>query len=242
MRTSEYLLMLLALAGGTSPLMMRPAVSVTRTVHVVDTVFIRTAPTQTQAPPVRIDYDAVVQRVLDRVGDSPLGTTVVDGDLIVKGRLGVGGSPEPDAGYAITVHGPASAEVLFIANEALLDPQRKDNEHRHVGTIGVAQDGGLRLGQNGACYSDSRGCIVDDKWRRRAYAGFDSMGDMSFYLANVDSLTGVSTAPDAQSLVFRLLDWDGNIHIASHRPGQRIYFNGSTTSRAADLQWEVPLR
>jgi hypothetical protein len=64
---------------------------------------------------------------------------------------------------------------------------------------------------------------------------------MSFFVSEVDSATGAATAPRAQSLVFKLLDWDKNIHIVAHRPGQRIFFNGSTTLNAANLQWEVPL-
>jgi len=99
----------------------------------------------------------------------------------------------------------------------------------------------LRLDQNAVCFNDSRGCVVDDRRRRRAYSGYDSMGDMSFFLSDVDSLTGKATAPNMQSLVLRLIDWDGNIKFTAHRPGQRIFFQGSTTPRAADIQWEVPL-
>jgi hypothetical protein len=167
--------------------------------------------------------------------------TVIDGDLIVKGRLGVRGAPEPETDYAVTIHGEGTADIFFAANESLADPQRAGNQHRHVGSVGVAQDGGLRFAQNSTCYADARGCTVDDKLRRVAYAGYDSLGDMSFFISEVDSLTGTPTAPRAQSLVLKLLDWDRNIHIVSHRPGQRIFFNGSTVLNAADLQWEVPL-
>ena len=130
--------------------------------------------------------------------------------------------------------------MRFIANEALKDPQREGSQHRHVGTLGVSQDGGLRMDQNSTCFTDQRGCLVEDRKRRRAYSGFDSMGDMSFYISDVDSATGAETAPRAQSLVFRLLDWDGNIHIHAHRPGQRIFFNASSAIHAADLHWEIP--
>jgi hypothetical protein len=164
--------------------------------------------------------------------------TVIQGDLIVRGRLAVGGAPQP--GTAVTIHGASAAGLFFVANEALRDPQRDSSQHRHVGSIGVSQDGGLRFSQNVICYSDARGCVADDKKRRAAYAGYDSMGDMSFYLANVDSTTGAMVAPDAQSLVFRLIDWDGQIHIAAHRAGQRIFFNASTKQWASDLQWEIP--
>jgi hypothetical protein len=98
------------------------------------------------------------------------------------------------------------------------------------------------MDQNAVCFTDARGCVVDDKRRRRAYSGYDSMGDMSFYLSDVDSLTGQPTAPNMQSLVLYLLAWDGSIKFTAHRPGQKIFFQGSTTPRAADLQWEVPLR
>jgi hypothetical protein len=196
-----------------------------------DTVFIA----------AKIDYDELARRVTARLNQSPR-PTVIDGDLIVKGRLGVGGAPEPGTSYALTIRGPDDASIRFISNEALRDPQRVGTQHNHVGSLGLGQDGGLRLDQNSTCFSGNRGCEVNDRRRRRAYSGFDSMGDMSFYISDVDSLTGRETAPRAQSLVFRLLDWDGNIHLHSHRPGQRIYFNSSTTLHAADLQWEVPLR
>ena len=230
MRIAQYAIALFGLAGGVSPL-LRSDAKENRIVYVVDTVFVKDPP---------IDYDVLASRVLSRMKKNAPNPTVIDGDLIVKGRLGVRGAPDPETDYAVTVHGPASADILFIANEALLDPQRADNQHRHVGSIGVAQDGGLRLAQNSACYPDARGCPPDDKLRRVAYAGFDSLGDMSFFVSEVDSLTGKPTAPRAQSLVFKLLDWDKNIHIVAHRPGQRIFFNGSTTLNAADLQWEVP--
>ncbi len=196
-----------------------------------DTVYVRQA----------LDYDELARRVAVRLA-SRQEPTIIEGDLIVKGRLGVGGEPEPGTDYAVTIRGPGAAAVRLIANEALLDPQREGTQHRHVGVVGISQDGGLRLDQNSTCFIDGRGCTVDDKLRRRAYSGFDSMGDMSFYLSDVDSVSGRETAPTAQSLVFRLLDWDGNIHIHAHRPGQRIFFNTSTTLHAADLQWEVPAR
>ncbi len=67
------------------------------------------------------------------------------------------------------------------------------------------------------------------------------MGDYSWYLSNVDSLTGQTDAPRAQSLVFHLIGNDGHIHITAFRATQKIFFNGSTKTNAMDLQWEVPL-
>ena len=202
-------------------------------IRVTDTVYVRTA-----AEP--LDYDRIAREVGTRLapGQNP---TVIDGDLIVKGRIGVGGAPEPSTAYGVTIHAPVSASLRFISNEALQDPQRVGNQHRHVGTLSLAQDGGLRLDQNSTCYTDSRGCSTEDRTRRRAYTGYDSMGDYAFYLSNVDSLTGQTDAPRAQSLVFRLIGDDGHIHLTSFRAGQRIFFNGSTALNASDLQWEVPL-
>jgi len=233
MRIAQYAITLFTVAGGTSPFLLRHAQPATnRVVYVVDTVFVKEPPA---------DYDEIATRVVARMKKAAPNPTVIEGDLIVKGRLGVRGAPEPETDHAITIHGPGSADILFVANEALLDPQRAGNQHRHVGTVGVAQDGGLRLAQNSVCYPDSRGCTPDDKLRRVAYSGYDSLGDMSFFISEVDSLTGAPIAPRAQSLVFKLLDWDRNIHIVAYRPGQRIFFNGSTTLNAADLQWDVPL-
>lgn len=196
--------------------------------RLVDTVFVAQS----------IDYDRLSRLVAARLASE--GPTVIGGDLIVKGRLGVGGAPEPDTPYGITIRGTDDASIRFISNEALRDPQREGSQHRHVGSLSLGQDGGLRLDQNSTCFTGNRGCTVYDRARRRAYSGFDSMGDMSFYISDVDSTTGMETAPRAQSLVFRLLDWDGNIHIHSHRPGQRIFFNSSTVLHAADRQWEIP--
>lgn len=221
----------LVAAVAAAPVLVEASLPETRTVRVIDTVYVKPS----------IDYDELSRRVAARLAsaDQP---TVIEGDLIVKGRLGIGGAPEPQSPYAVTIRGRDDASIRFISNEALRDPQREGTQHRHVGSLSLGQDGGLRLDQNSTCLTDNRGCTVEDRRRRRAYSGFDSMGDMSFYISEVDSLTGAETAPRAQSLVFRLLDWDGNIHIHAHRPGQRIFFNRSTTLHAADLQWEVPLQ
>lgn len=221
------------IVAGASPLLIAAARPSPRIIRVTDTVFVKAAP---------IDYDKLARQVSSRLSHGQGKPAVIDGDLIVRGRLGVGGAPEPGTPYGMTIHGPNDASIRFISNEALRDPQREADQRRHVGSLSLGQDGGLRLDQNSTCYTGGSGCIADDRQRRRAYSGFDSMGDMSFYLSDVDSLTGKETAPRAQSLVFRLLDWDGNIHIHSHRPGQRIFFNSSTALHAADLQWEVPLR
>ena len=233
MRLTESLLTLIV-AAGASPFFIRSATPPENPAHTVDTVYVKVA-----SPP--LDYDELARRVIARMPRSDAAPQVIDGDLVVKGRLSVGGTPEPGTDYALTVRAPNAAAIRLISNEALKDPQRADSQHRHVGSLSLGQDGGLRLDQNATCYSDSRGCTADDRQRRHATSGFDSLGDMSFYLSDVDS-TGKDTAPRAQSLVFRLIDWDGNIHVHSHRPGQRIYVNASTALHAADLQWEVPLR
>jgi hypothetical protein len=191
---------------------------------------------------VPIDYDELARHVALRLEHQQAANpTVIEGDLIVKGRIGIGGAPEPGTDYGLTIHGPNSASLRFVSNEALKDPQRAANQHRHVGTISVSQDGGMRLDQNSTCFNDQRGCTTEDRARRRAFTGYDSMGDYAFYLSDVDSLTGQTTAPRSQSLVFQLIGEDGHIHINAFRPTQRIFFNGSTTTNAADLQWEVPL-
>ena len=231
MRSIALLIATAAVAGGARYLPSTPRPEA-RVVRAADTVYVKAAP---------IDYDELARHVAIRLSlSAEAQPTVINGDLIVKGRLGVGGVPDSDARYGITVRGQDDAAIRFISNEAMRDPQRAGTQHRHVGSLGLSQDGGLRLDQNSTCFADDRGCAVDDPRRRRAYSGFDSVGDMSFFLSDVDSLTGKATAPRAQSLVFRLLDWDGNIHIAAHRPGQRIFFNASTTIHASDLQWEVP--
>ncbi len=231
----KRLAVLALIAAGASPYLLGAARPGPTVIHVTDTVFVKAAPPS-------IDYDELARRVALRIGSASIAPTVIEGDLIVKGRLGVGGAPETGTDYPITVRAPKSALVRFISNESLTDPQREGTQHRHVGTVGVALDGGLRMDQNSTCYTDARGCVTEDFTRRRANTGFDSLGDMSFYLSDVDSVTGRPTAPLSQSLVFNLLDWDGNIHIRAHRPGQRVYFNSSTMLNAGDLQWEIPLR
>ena len=220
------------ICAAASPYVLSAARPEPRIVHVVDTVFVKSGP---------VDYDEVVRRVVQRLETQNAKPTVIDGDLVVKGKLSVGGDPEPGTNYGITIRAPISAALRFISNEALQDPQRISNQHRHVGTLSLSQDGGLRLEQNSTCFVDERGCVTDDRARRRAYHGYDSMGDLAFYLSDVDSLTGQPTAPRSQNLVFSLIGDDGHIHINAFRPTQRIFFNGSTTTNAADLQWEVPL-
>lgn len=223
---------LFALAAGASS--FRPRGDSIRTIYVVDTVFVRAAA-------IPIDDDEIVSRVVARIKTQSANPTVIDGDLIVNGRLGIRGAPDPQTDHTVTIHGKGSADILFVSNEALQDPQRTANEHRHIGTIGVAQDGGLRLSQNSLCYADARGCVADDKYRRVAYMGYDSMADLSLYLADVDSVSGGTKGAVAQSMVFNLLAWDGHIHISALRPNQRIFFNASTTLNASNLVWEVPL-
>jgi len=228
---NAFLAMLFVLTGPTA-LIYSNATVPSRIVRLVDTVYVKSA---------NVDYDELARQVALRMKNDNQEPTVIDGDLIVKGRIGVGGAPEPGTDYGITVRAPASASLRLISNEALKDPQRAGNQHRHVGTLSLSQDGGLRLDQNSTCYSDERGCITEDRARRRAYTGYDSMGDYAYYLSNVDSLTGQTDAPRAQSLVFRLIGDDGHIHLTAFRANQRIFFNGSTTTNASDLQWEVPL-
>ena len=228
MRYTGFALAAIFAAGGTSLLPPKLGLPL-RTAVIIDTVYVKQP----------LDYDEIARRVMQL--NAQKGPTTIDGDLIVKGRIGVGGPPEPGTGYPVTVHGQGDSRILFISNEALSDGQRVGTQHRHVGAVGVSHDGGLRIDQNAVCFSDSRACVVDDRRRRRAYAGYDSMGDMSFFLSDVDSLTGQMTAPSMQNLVLRLIDWDGNIKFTAHRPGQKIFFQGSTTPRAADIQWEVPL-
>jgi len=221
------------LAAVAAPILSHSASLEPRMTHVVDTVYISREHNQ-------IDYDELARHVATRM-KRDANPTVIDGDLIVKGRLGVGGAPEAGSDYGITIRGPVTSSLRFISNEAMQDPQRTGNQHRHVGTLSLAQDGGLRLDQNGTCFTDSRGCVTEDKARRRAFTGYDSMGDYSYFLSDVDSLTGEATAPRSQSLVFKLISDDGHIHIYAFRPTQQIYFNGSTTLNAGDLQWQVPL-
>src|SRR6185503_9518807 len=98
-------------------------------VHVIDTVFVRTAPPG-------IDYDELARRVAVRM-KSAANPTVIDGDLIVKGRLAVGGAPEPGTEYGVTIRGPVTSSLRFISNEALKDPQRTARQSRHVGTLSL---------------------------------------------------------------------------------------------------------
>lgn len=214
-----------------APILFNPGTRESRKIRVVDTLYI------TRAAP--IDYDELARHVAARMKNQAQ-PTVIEGDLIVKGRLGVGGAPEPGTDYGITVRGTVASSLRFISNEALKDPQRTANEHRHVGTLSLAQDGGLRLDVNSTCFTDQRGCTTEDRARRRAYTGYDSMGDYAFYMSDIDSL-GQTTAPRSQNLVFSLIGEDGHIHIYAFRPTQQIYFNGSTKTNAGDLQWQVPL-
>jgi len=219
---------LVAVVG--APMLSNASRPETRETHAVDTLYIDR----------EIDYDELSRRVAARLKKDAQ-PTVIEGDLIVKGRLGVGGAPEPGTDYGITIRGPITSSLRFISNEALKDPQRANDQRRHVGTLSLAQDGGLRLDQNSTCFGDARGCTTEDRARRRAYTGYDSMGDYTFYLSDVDSLSGQPTAPRSQSLVLQFIGDDGHIHFNAFRPTQQIFFNGSTATNAADLQWQVPL-
>src|SRR5512141_2078134 len=104
-------------SSATAPLILSAARTEPRVIHVTDTVFVRPAP---------IDYDEIARRVA-MIQQAAAKPTVIEGDLIVKGRLGVGGAPESGTDYAITVRAPNSAAIRLISNEALADPQRAGN-------------------------------------------------------------------------------------------------------------------
>jgi len=132
MRFPALALTTILAAGGTTvlPAMLKSPI---RTVVVVDTIFVK---------PPAIDYNEIARRVA-RLNRAEQGPMTIDGDLIVKGRIGVGGSPEPGTNYPITVHGQGDSRILFVSNEALNDGQRIGTQHRHVGAVGVSHDGVL---------------------------------------------------------------------------------------------------
>src|SRR3954471_20222798 len=129
MRYAGFALTAVLAAGSTS--LLPPKYNPLSRPVVVDTVFVKSN---------AVDY-AEVARQVALITRQQQGPMTIDGDLIVKGRIGVGGAPEPNTNYPVTVHGAGDARVLFISNEALNDGQRVGNQHRHVGAIGVSHDG-----------------------------------------------------------------------------------------------------
>ena len=124
MRYAGFAITALVAAGSTS--VLPPVVGrLAHPVVIVDTVYMKSP---------AIDY-AEVARQVALISRQQQGPTTIDGDLIVKGRIGVGGVPEPQTNYPITVHGSGDARMLFISNEALSDGQRVGTQHRHVGAI-----------------------------------------------------------------------------------------------------------
>jgi hypothetical protein len=87
------------------------------------------------------------------------------------GRIGIGGPPVVDPrddapllNYQLTIHGKIGANIAYLANEALVDPQRggdNDPQRVHIGSDGVSQDGGRRRGM-GALYRDKP--LPDGTW------------------------------------------------------------------------------
>ena len=111
MRLTESLLTFLV-AAGASPFLIRSAIPTEKPSHTVDTVYVKVA-----SP--ALDYDELARRVIAQMPRRDAAPQTIEGDLIVKGRLSVGGAPEPGTDYAITVRAPNAAGIRLISNEAL---------------------------------------------------------------------------------------------------------------------------
>jgi hypothetical protein len=159
---------------------------------------------------------------------------VIEGDLIVKGRIcvfygSIGSTPlRCQTPAQVQLFGEGAA-VFFASN---LDGAQFQSPMPHGGVVSLDPDGGLRLGNNVPWNNP-----FYDPARPIAFSGFDSQNDWSWYRTPVGA-----GELGAQSLVLKQ-DWDAKeMYFASHLEGWKI---GARTSSSGckwceNLRWTFP--
>ncbi len=128
MRINEYALTLLAIARTTSPADSHTAGAGSDRLR-RRYRFVHSGAAEI-TPPAVIDYDVLATRVLAKMRERQQGPTVIDGDLIVEGRLGLRGSPEPGT----------DGRLVFLSVECRLAHQKT---HRSLGAEPRPEASGL---------------------------------------------------------------------------------------------------
>jgi hypothetical protein len=154
-------------------------------------------------------------------------SNIVNGDLIVRGRVcafygNIGSFPRDSCqpiGAMFQAFGEG-ADVFLASNLAGLNSQ---SPRPHGARIGLAPDGGIRIGNN----EPFNNPFYDDQ-RPWAYTGYDSQSTWSMY----------QNAPgheSAQDIIWVFDEALKTVWIQSMRPGWKIKYKNSTCTNCADI-------
>jgi hypothetical protein len=180
------------------------------------------------------------------------GTTIgaiVNGDLILNGRLCISAACVADAGEQIQIAAQGGAGILFRSN---MNGQQWQNPATHWAVVQLSDDGGLRLLQNqrwsstGVHYDAvdptrpaSPGVHYDfiDPTRPTGAVGFDSMAEWSWN-GQKPGQSGLGT----QRIVLRTDEAARVVYFATWAEGWKVQFRGSTVGCkwCENIRWMVP--
>jgi hypothetical protein len=207
------------------------------TVFIVDTVFVSRKDTVVNTVvSTRVDTvvvsrsDTVFSSRTDTVfiGANPLNNTVI-GDLVVTGKLSVGGPVIPGADAQLQIHGLGSAEILARSNEGNLDSQ-SETHSPHVIVWSGGNDGGARIIQG--AYWGTGGRQWRDTSRPLTVLALDSRGTLS----ESQEFSGVPITGQ----LWVIQREGARLFFTAMQPGSSWGFRASTTLNSFDRSWIIP--
>lgn len=165
--------------------------------------------------------------------DSTVGV-VVNGDLILNGRLCIPDSCIGDAAEQIQIRSAKAAGILFQANR---DRTWEQSPCSGISVLAMAPDLGLRLIQNQRWNTSGEHVDFICPGHAMGAAGFDSQAEWSF--------NGQKPGADplgTQRLVIRTDEKNRAVYFATWAEGWRIEFRSSSEGCkwCENLRWKVP--
>lgn len=127
------------------------------------------------------------------------------------------------------------ADVAFCSNVDGSSPAGVAPNKPHCGRIGVAPEGGIRIG-----YNDSFNNPFYDPAHGSATLGFDSAGELSLSQQCSIQQPGCSPHEYTQDMVVRINEPAKEIIFASYRPGWKFCFVTSTGLTTIDKKYCLP--
>lgn len=174
----------------------------------------------------------------------------VSGDLVVRGRICIVApqlsSCDNDNQAQLQMIQNNTATIHFVSN---LDGQQYQNPARHDGWVGLSSDGGLRQGinsklsittftatdpSNGVTYQSSLREFLDPT-REFAYSGFDSRGQLCWYIAKPGRGHDYT-----QDLCFRTYEDQKVLSLELWRPGWQFKVAESSGLISIDKWFKIP--
>lgn len=161
-------------------------------------------------------------------------SNVVNGDLIVNGRICIPDACLGDAGEQIQIRSQKAAAILFQSNR---DGTWNQSPCAGISTVGMSPDLGLRLIQNQRWTPD--GVHIDNICPANGVGavGFDSQAEWSFN-GHKPGMSDIGT----QRLVLRTDEANKIVYFATWAEGWKVEFRGSTDGCkwCENVRWAVP--